>query len=64
MRKLELVFPYLTTFGWSYCLSILPSCRNFFFCSSGRVVLQVFTATGRLPGVAGQEAKEKIVVNF
>ena len=35
----------LTMFGWSYCFSILPSWRNFFFCSSGKVTLQVLTAT-------------------
>ena len=42
--KYNLLF-YLTIFGCSYCFSILPSCRNFFFCSSGRVTLQVLTAT-------------------
>lgn len=35
----------LTILGWSYCLSILPSCKNFFLCSSGRVTRQVLTAT-------------------
>lgn len=34
-----------TMFGWSYCFKILPSCKNFRFCSSGSVILQVFTAT-------------------
>ena len=38
---------YLTMLGCSYCFRILPSCRNFFFCSSGMVTLQVFTATAR-----------------
>ena len=37
----------LTIFGWSYCFRIRPSCKNFFFCSSGSVTLQVFTATSR-----------------
>ena len=35
----------LTILAWSYCFRILPSWRNFFFCSSGNVTLQVFTAT-------------------
>ena len=26
-----------TIFGWSYCFKMRPSCRNFFFCSSGKV---------------------------
>jgi len=37
-----------TMFGWSYCFSMRPSCRNFFLCSSGSVMRHVFTATSFL----------------
>ena len=30
-----------TIFGWSYCFKMRPSCRNFFFCSSGKVTYSI-----------------------
>lgn len=38
----------LTMLGWSYCFRILPSCKNFRFCSSGSVIRHVLTATSCL----------------
>ena len=39
--KLTQIPMNFTIFGWSYCFKMRPSCRNFFFCSSGKVTYSI-----------------------
>ena len=63
-----------TMLTWSYCLRILPSCRNFLFMSSDKVSLHVLMATGRewlfrlplytQPKLPWNETTAKVNINY